>query len=106
MNKTDLDRIVRVEVSAEPVIPGRSGQNERGPWTIPAKQVCYIHQGETYPTRIEIAFDREPRKPGFYLLAGTPFVVTSVNDRVRISFSDRNLDLVPVEAAANIKVAA
>lgn len=109
MNKTEtqFDSVVRVEVSAEPVIPGRSGSNERGAYTIPAKQTCYIWQGEPYPIKIDLAVpDTGPRKPGFYLLAGKPFKVASVRDRIVVNFDDRQVDLIPVESAASIKVAA
>lgn len=105
--ETPFDSAVRVEVSDEAVIPGRSGSNERGAWTIPAKQPCYLWQGDRYPIRMELAVpDTGPRKPGFYLLAGKPFKVASVRDRIVINFDDRGVELIPIEAVPGLKVAA
>lgn len=96
--QTALDAIVRVEVSDEAIVKGRSGSNDRGRYEIPAKQVCYLWQGDRYPTRLEVAVpDVGPRKPGFYLLAGKCF---QVGDYGRLKFSDRELSLVPIEDVA------
>lgn len=95
MTQNLIEQIVRVEVTDEKIIPGRSGTNERGAYTIPAKHVAYLWQGDRYPTRIEIAVpETGPLKPGFYLLAGKCF---TVGDYGRLKFSDRELALVSVE---------
>ena len=97
-----LENLVRVQVTADPVIPGRSGSNERGPWSIPAKQRVAIWQGDDpFPIQMEIPFpDAGPYKPGFYLLSGRPFVVKALNNRTVIQFDDRAAVLVPFDAAA------
>ena len=102
MNSNEkIDTIVRVEVTDEAVIPGRSGNNDRGPWTIPPKQPCYLWQGDRYPTRIEIAVPNTgPRRPGFYLLGGVPFKVGVQGTRVTVQFDDRGIDLIPLEEVA------
>ena len=101
MNKTAVDRLVRIEVLAEPVIPGRSGVKDGRPWTIPTKQSCAIWQDEPFPTRLEVVVpDTGPYKPGFYLLAGKPLGVSAVNNRVVVSFDDRAVALIPVAEVA------
>ena len=96
--KNPLDRLVRIEVTDEPVLPGRTGSNERGPWTIPPKQACWLHQDEPYPTRVEIAVPPEgPRKPGMYLFAGKPFAVGVVGKYARVTFSEAGAELVSIE---------
>ena len=102
-----IESAIRVEVTAEPIIPGRSGSNERGPWQIPAKQRCAIWQGnDPFPIVVEIVVpDAGPYKPGIYLLGGKPFKVGAVGNRTVIQFDDRAAELVPVDAAA-LKAAA
>lgn len=112
-NANALDNIVRIEVTADPIIPGRSGTNDRGPWVIPSKQTCWLWQGDKYPTRIDLAYPAEsgPRRPGFYLLAGSPFKVSASvrpgasTGRVVIDFDERNVDLIPIEEIAALKAA-
>lgn len=86
------------------------------PWTDPktnvvkimdGKQAAYIHQGDVYPLVTEIPFSQEagPYRPGRYLLAGRCFQLTSVagangKSYVRLGLNDRELSLVPAEAAA------
>lgn len=97
-DQTAIDTIVRVEVTDEPIIPGRSGTNERGAWTIPPKHPCWLHQGDRYPVRIELPVPEAGRpRPGFYLLAGTPFKVGANGGRVNIQFDDRAIQLVSVD---------
>lgn len=100
MNKpTGIDACVRLEVTDAPLIPGRSGVKDGKPWTIPTKQVAWLWQGDPYPTKIEIPSPESgPYRPGFYLLAGTPFKVGVTAGRVTIQFDDRAVSLVPVEA--------
>lgn len=109
MTKDQLlfDAIVRVEVTDEPIIPGRTGNNERGPWTIPPKHPCYLHQGDRYPVRIELPVPEAGRpRPGFYLLAGKPFKVGANAGRVTIQFDDRAIELVSLdEVLAALKAA-
>lgn len=86
-----------VEISAEPVIAGRSGTNDRGAFTIPAKQNAYLHMGAVYPTKTEVIVpDTGPYRPGMYLLAGPMF---KVGDYGRLSVDDRAIQLVAVDDA-------
>jgi len=95
---TKLDAVVRVEVTDEPIIPGRSGTNERGAWTIPPKHPCYLHQGDRYPVRIELPVPEAGRpRPGFYFLAGSPFKVGVERGRVSMQFDERAVELVAVD---------
>lgn len=104
MDRNALDAIVRVELTDEPIIPGRSGTNERGPWTIPPKMPAYLWQGDKYPTRIEIPVPDAGRpRPGFYLLAGSPFSVGVRGSRTSLQFDERAIVLVPVEALQDAK---
>lgn len=104
MTETTLDAVVRVEITDEPIIPGRSGVKDGKPWSIPNKQPAYLWQGDRYPTRIEIPSpDKGPYRPGMYLLAGVPFKTGVVAGRVAVQFDDRGLTLVPVEALQALK---
>ena len=92
--------LVRVELTDEPIIPGRSGTNERGAWTIPPKIPAYLHQGDRHPTRFEWPVPESGRpKPGFYFLAGSALAAVVVGKRVALQLDDRALELVPVEDA-------
>lgn len=104
MDHNPLDAIVRVELTDEPIIPGRSGTNDRGPWTIPPKMPAYLWQGDRYPTKIEIPVPEAGRpRPGIYLLAGSPFSVGVKGSRTSIQFDERAIALVPLEALQGLK---
>lgn len=106
MDHNALDAIVRVELTDEPIIPGRSGTNDRGPWTIPPKMPAYLWQGDKYPTKIEIPVPDTGRpRPGVYLIAGNPFSVGVKGARTAIQFDERNIQLVPIEALQALKPA-
>jgi len=102
-----LDSVVRVEITDEPTIAGRSGVKDGKPWNIPTKQPAYLWQGDRYPTRLEFPVPESgPYKPGFYVLAGTPFKTGVVAGRIVVQFDDRAVLLVPVEVLAGLKAAA
>lgn len=106
MDHNPLDAIVRVELTDEPIIPGRSGTNDRGPWTIPPKIPAYLWQADKYPTKIELLIPEAGRpRPGIYLIAGNPFSVGVKGARTAINFDERNIELIPVEALQALKPA-
>lgn len=99
MSQNALESIVRVEITDEPLIPGRSGTNERGPWTIPTKQAAYLWQGDRYPTRIEITCPEAGAfRPGTYLIGGKALVARVVGTRSVVQLDDRGLTLIPLDA--------
>jgi hypothetical protein len=98
------EKLVVIEVSDEPVIAGRPYTDAKtgAARTIPAKQKCYLHQGERYPLAFELPVDdvAGPRRPGRYLLGGACFELKgNTAGYVRMSFSDRGLRLIAVEEA-------
>ncbi len=93
-----MSKIIFIEVAAKPVIPGKAGVSSKNgqPYSIPAKQVCYCHQGEDYPTKFEVPVpDSGPYRPGRYLIAGEAFAPTERG----IRFDDRALLLVHITDA-------
>lgn len=96
-----LGRIVRVEITDKPIIPGRSGVKDNRPWTIPSKHPAWLWQDDQYPTSIEIPVPESgPYKPGLYLLAGVPLTAGVRRDRIVYQFDDRDLHLIAVEEVA------
>lgn len=90
--------IINIEISTKPIIAGRSGISTKNgqPYSIPSKQIAYIHQGDDYPSKLEVVVpDTGPYRPGRYLLAGEAFVPTERGVR----FDDRAVALVSVSDA-------
>jgi hypothetical protein len=98
------EKLVVIEISDEPVIAGRpyTDKTSGAARSIPAKQKCYLHQGERYPLAFELPVDdvAGPRKPGRYLLGGSCFELKGNQaGYVRMNFNDRGLRLIAVEDA-------
>lgn len=100
-----LNKLVRVEVLNLPIVPARSGIKDGRPWSIPALQKCAIHTGGPFAVKLEIpAPETSPYRPGIYFLSGDCLTEAAVNvggnARLRVSFSDREVVLIPFEEVA------
>lgn len=101
-----IEKLVRVEVLDAPIVPARSGIKDGRAWTIPAMQQCAVFTSGRFPVMIEVpAPDASPYRPGLYLLSGECLTAAAVNDRggqarLRISFNDRAVQLIPLDQVA------